>query len=170
MSTVLAQWNSLSPQQAAEEILSCCGSRAWAQAMAARRPIPNEAALLAACDKIWNNLPESDWLEAFGSHPRIGESQAPASASAQSAAWSKSEQQRFKEAVESVKAAIAAGNRLYEKKFGRTFIVCATGKPVTEILAILERRLQNDEATELREAVEQQRQITHLRLKKWLAS
>jgi 2-oxo-4-hydroxy-4-carboxy--5-ureidoimidazoline (OHCU) decarboxylase len=72
--------------------------------------------------------------------------------------------------VESVKAAIAAGNRLYEKKFGRTFIVCATGKPVTEILAILERRMQNDEATELREAVEQQRQITHLRLKKWLAS
>jgi 2-oxo-4-hydroxy-4-carboxy--5-ureidoimidazoline (OHCU) decarboxylase len=30
--------------------------------------------------------------------------------------------------------------------------------------------LQNDEATELREAAEEQRQIAHLRLKKWLAS
>jgi 2-oxo-4-hydroxy-4-carboxy-5-ureidoimidazoline decarboxylase len=30
--------------------------------------------------------------------------------------------------------------------------------------------MQNDEKTELREAAEQQRQITHLRLKKWLSS
>ena len=169
MSKVLARWNSLSPQQAADEILACCGSHAWARAMAARRPIPDEAALLAAGDQVWNNLPQSDWMEAFRSHPRIGESKAPASASRQSAAWSKSEQQMVTDAVESVKAAIAAGNRLYEKKFGRTFIVCAMGKPVTEILSILERRLQNDEATELHEAAEQQRQIAQIRLKKWLS-
>jgi 2-oxo-4-hydroxy-4-carboxy--5-ureidoimidazoline (OHCU) decarboxylase len=37
------------------------------------------------------------------------------------------------------------------------------------MLQILDRRLQNDAATELREAAEQQRQITHIRLKKWLS-
>jgi 2-oxo-4-hydroxy-4-carboxy--5-ureidoimidazoline (OHCU) decarboxylase len=46
--------------------------------------------------------------------------------------------------------------------------VCATGKSAAEVLQILERRLQNDAATELREAAEQQRQIIQIRLKKWL--
>ena len=38
------------------------------------------------------------------------------------------------------------------------------------MLDILRRRLHNDEATELEEAAEEQRQITNLRLKKWLAT
>jgi 2-oxo-4-hydroxy-4-carboxy-5-ureidoimidazoline decarboxylase len=36
------------------------------------------------------------------------------------------------------------------------------------MLAILERRMSNDDAAELHEAAEQQRQITQLRLRKWL--
>jgi 2-oxo-4-hydroxy-4-carboxy--5-ureidoimidazoline (OHCU) decarboxylase len=36
------------------------------------------------------------------------------------------------------------------------------------LLDILQRRLSNDEATELREAAEEQRKITNIRLKKWL--
>jgi OHCU decarboxylase len=167
---VLARWNGLQPDKAAEEILPCCGSKAWARGMATRRPILNEAALLAACDEVWTNLPESDWLEAFRSHPRIGDAHAPASAPAQSAAWSSAEQQKVGAACEDVKAALAAGNREYEKKFNRIFVVCATGKSAPQILDILRRRLQNDEKTELHEAAEQQRQIAHLRLKKWLYS
>jgi 2-oxo-4-hydroxy-4-carboxy-5-ureidoimidazoline decarboxylase len=115
-------------------------------------------------------LLESDWMEAFRSHPRIGESRSPASASAQSAAWSGEEQGRVGTAGEDVKAALAEGNRAYEQRFKRIFIVCATGKSAPEILKILRRRLQNNETTELREAAEQQRQIAHLRLKKWLSS
>jgi 2-oxo-4-hydroxy-4-carboxy-5-ureidoimidazoline decarboxylase len=69
-----------------------------------------------------------------------------------------------------MKIAIAEGNRMYEERFNRTFIVCATGKSAPEILEILRRRLQNDETAELREAAEQQRQIAELRLKKWLCS
>ncbi len=167
---VLAQWSDLQPDKAAEEVLPCCGSKAWAREMAARRPILNEAALLAACDEVWTNLPESDWLDAFRSHPRIGDSHAPASAPPKSAAWSSAEQQKVGAAGEDVKAALAADNREYEKKFNRIFIVCATGKSAPQILEILRRRLQNDEKTELREAAEQQRQIAHLRLRKWLSS
>jgi 2-oxo-4-hydroxy-4-carboxy-5-ureidoimidazoline decarboxylase len=38
------------------------------------------------------------------------------------------------------------------------------------MLAILETRMKNDAATELREAAEQQHQITQLRLHRWLES
>ena len=69
-----------------------------------------------------------------------------------------------------IRRALAKGNRTYEERFARIFIVCATGKSPTEMLEILQQRLQNDERTEFREAAEQQRQITQLRLKKWLHS
>ena len=168
MNDVLPRWNALNLQQAAEEILPCCGSKAWALGMAERRPLADEAMLLAAGDEVWAKLPESDWLEAFHSHPRIGESRAPAITAARSAAWSKEEQGRVSAAEEEIRIALAEGNRAYEEKFGRTFIVCATGKSPTEILGTLMKRLRNDRGTELREAAEQQRQITQLRLKKWL--
>jgi 2-oxo-4-hydroxy-4-carboxy-5-ureidoimidazoline decarboxylase len=124
--------------------------------------------LLAASDEIWRDLPESDWLEAFRSHPRIGESAAPPSAHRQSADWSAQEQRGVASAEEKVRIALAEGNREYERRFGRIFIVCATGKTPTAMLEALNRRLRNDAQAELREAAEQQRQITQLRLKKWL--
>jgi OHCU decarboxylase len=170
MTSVLMRWNELPAGEAAEEVLPCCGSKAWAQAMAARRPIPNEAALLATSDQVWTSLSESDWVEAFCSHPRIGESHTPASSSARSAAWSGEEQRRAGTANEDVKSALAEANRAYEQRFHRIFIVCANGKSAPEILEILRRRLQNDDTTELHEAAEQQRQIARLRLKKWLNS
>ena len=167
---VLARWNALRPEEAAENILPCCGSKVWARGMAACRPILNEAALLAACDQVWKSLPEPDWMEAFRSHPRIGESHSLAATPARSAAWSGEEQRSVGVSGEDVKVALAEGNRAYEQRFNRIFIVCATGKSAQEILEILRRRLQNDEKTELHEAAEQQRQIAHLRLNKWLSS
>jgi 2-oxo-4-hydroxy-4-carboxy-5-ureidoimidazoline decarboxylase len=168
MSNVLARWNFLPIAAAVDEILPCCGSRAWANGMTRRRPLPDEATLLAASDETWRSLAESDWLEAFRSHPRIGESQASKAASERSVAWSAQEQQNVVGADESVKIALAEGNREYERRFNRIFIICATGKSPAEILKILQRRMKNDEHTDLQEASEQQRQITQIRLKKWL--
>jgi 2-oxo-4-hydroxy-4-carboxy-5-ureidoimidazoline decarboxylase len=108
-------------------------------------------------------------LEAFESHPRIGDREKPAAATAQSAAWSAQEQSRAAASGDSLKQALANGNREYERKFGRIFIICATGKSAAEILEVLRRRLNNDEKVELHEAAEQQRQITQVRLRKWLA-
>jgi 2-oxo-4-hydroxy-4-carboxy-5-ureidoimidazoline decarboxylase len=170
MNDALARWNGLQFFEAAEEILPCCGSKAWARGVAARRPIHDEAALLITCDEIWKELPESDWMEAFRSHPRIGESRASASALAQSVSWSKTEQQRVSAADDEVKRALAEGNQAYEQRFKRIFIVCASGKSAIEILEILRRRLRNDDKTELQEAAEQQRQITRIRLRKWISS
>jgi 2-oxo-4-hydroxy-4-carboxy-5-ureidoimidazoline decarboxylase len=170
MNEVLARWNDIDSEEAAEEILSCCGSKSWARGMASQRPILDETGLLAACDQVWRNLAESDWIEAFNSHPRIGESHAQVSRPVKSAEWSGEEQGIVATAAEDVKFALAEGNRAYEERFHRIFIVCAAGKSAAEILEILRRRMRSDETTELLEAGEQQRKIAHLRLKKWLRS
>jgi 2-oxo-4-hydroxy-4-carboxy-5-ureidoimidazoline decarboxylase len=166
---VLSRWNLLPAGEAANEILPCCGSGAWARAMASHRPIQDIATLLATSDRIWRDLNAEDWLEAFRSHPRIGETRAPQESSAKSQNWSVQEQSRAGKSGDSLKRALAESNREYEQRFGRIFIICATGKSGEEILANLRQRLNNDDATELQEAAQQQRQITQLRLRKWLA-
>jgi len=165
---ILQHWNEVSRVEAVGELMACCGATAWGEMLANRRPFEDEASLLAASDEVWRSLSPRDWLEAFLSHPRIGESSAKAPLTAQSAAWSRQEQGKASSFDQEVKAALTAANLAYEEKFGHIFIVCATGKSAVEILAILRRRMQNDEDAELREAAEQQRQITQLRLKKWL--
>ena len=168
----LTRWNRLPADKAMQAILPCCASNAWAQEMVARRPFADEAALVAASNETWRGLKQSDWVEAFQSHPRIGESRpsspGPRSQTAQSVEWSAQEQQDVADAEAAVKVALADANREYERRFNRIFIVCATGKSAPEILEILRRRLKNDAETELREVAEQQRQITEIRLRKWL--
>jgi OHCU decarboxylase len=169
LSKALARWNALRQQEAEREILACCGSTAWAAAMASRRPMSEEAAVLAAADDIWCALGEEDWLESFRSHPRIGETRAEKRVAAQSSAWSEQEQQKATAADEAVLAALKWGNREYEEKFGRIFVVCATEKSAGKILEILRGRLHNDAAAELQQAAEEQRKIMHIRMKKWMA-
>jgi OHCU decarboxylase len=149
-------------------MLACCGSKRWADAMVALRPIASVAALSEAADRAWSTMQEADWLEAFACHPRIGERKVSIQAGEQSARWSRAEQARTSSASDRVLDEIAAGNERYEELFGFTYIVCATGKSAEEMLEILRRRLGSTRATELREAAEQQRQILQIRLGKWL--
>jgi OHCU decarboxylase len=169
MNDGLARWNRLSTDKAVAEILACCGSTAWARKLVERRPFTDADSLIRTSDEVWNKLSPADWNEAFSHHPRIGERQAPGKASAQSATWSREEQKFAAMADHSIEDALAKGNREYESRFGRTFIVCATGKSAPEMLDILHRRLRNDPETELRETAEEQRKITNLRIHKWLA-
>ena len=169
-SKVLDRWNSLDPATAAQEALPCCGSRTWAAAIASCRPIADEAALIEASTSIWLALPEEAWQEAFDSHPRIGQSLPQTSATEESLRLSELEQRAALSQDETIRLALKEANHRYEQKFGRIFIVCATGKTSAEMLSILEARMKNDAATELREAAEQQREITQLRLHRWLES
>jgi 2-oxo-4-hydroxy-4-carboxy-5-ureidoimidazoline decarboxylase len=169
MNKVLARWNSLDPDDAAREALPCCGSQAWAAALASRRPIADEASLIEVSSSVWLALPEKAWQDAFNSHPRIGQKHAQASTTGRSLRWSAQEQHMVSLEEDETRLALEEANQRYEQRFGRIFIVCATGKTSAKILAILKARLQNDVTTELRETVEQQRQITKLRLQKWLS-
>ena len=140
-------------------LLECCGSRAWARRMAQARPFENVAEAVDAGDEIWKGLEERDWLEACAAHPRIGERTSGNAAR---------EQAGTKGAPTEVREELARANREYEERFGHIFIVCASGKTAEEMLAICRARLHNDAATELATAAEQQRQITRIRLERYL--
>lgn len=160
--------NSLPPGDAVAELLKCCGSARWAERMAAERPFEVVAELLESTDRIWWELEPQDWLEAFSHHPKIGEKKAAATQSTDAARWSEQEQSGTRTADEELLAELSALNRAYEESFGFIFIVCASGKTTEEMIALLRERLHNDVDTELRVAAEEQRRITHLRLRKLL--
>jgi 2-oxo-4-hydroxy-4-carboxy-5-ureidoimidazoline decarboxylase len=147
------------------EILPCCGSRAWAQVLAGERPFQE----VLRCSRRPMNLerPEPRRLVGGVCEPPanrnrqcgkilcavagvVGSRQSGDLTAADSSSWR------------------AEANREYESKFRRIFITCATGKSAAEILENLQRRLNNEEPAEILEAAEQQRQITQLRLRKWL--
>lgn len=161
------EWlNALPPDDAAKELLKCCGSLRWAQTMAQHRPFHGTEELLRTGNEVWWSLDHADWLEAFRSHPKIGEKKAADAVSTQSQQWSGQEQAGVDDANEDTIDSLSQLNRAYEDRFGFIFIVCATGKSAGEMLAILRERLRNDIDAELPIAATEQAKITELRLKK----
>jgi OHCU decarboxylase len=166
----LESLNSLPHNEAAKALLQCCGSKLWAERMAEMRPYPSLDVALANANDVWRSLQKDDWLEAFRSHPKIGEKKAADPVSNKSRQWSGQEQAGISNASRETVDALAALNRAYEQKFGFIFIICATGKTSDEMLAALRKRIANDAATELPIAAREQSKITELRLKKLLSS
>ena len=161
------EWlNSMPDDGAFKEFLSCCGSKQWANQMVSARPFDNFDQLKKQGRDVWWKLEAVDWLEAFRSHPRIGERKAEASASQKAQQWSGQEQSGVRDASRKTLDSIAELNLEYEAKFGYIFIVCATGKSSEDMLAILRQRLENEPDDELRVAAGEQSKITELRLEK----
>jgi OHCU decarboxylase len=169
ISAPLTSLNSLSDTGAQQQFLKCCGSRLWAEQMAAARPFGSVANLHAAADRIWWSLDSEAWLEAFRSHPKIGGKKAAAPTAATAQKWSEDEQSGVRGSAQQTLDELAQSNQAYEEKFAYIFIVCASGKSSEEMLAILRERLENDPDDELRIAAAEQAQITKLRLDKLLA-
>jgi 2-oxo-4-hydroxy-4-carboxy-5-ureidoimidazoline decarboxylase len=163
----LAEFNALPSPKAESALMDCCGSARWAAGVASHRPYANVDALHKSADSVWWKLERADWLEAFSHHPQIGDK--PASGSESARQWAAGEQAGARGATDDVKTRLARANRAYFEKFGYIYIVCATGKTAEGMLAILNQRLQNDLASEISVAAEQQRLITRIRLDKLLA-
>lgn len=166
----VARLNALPAGEAEAELRTCCGSREWARRMSALRPFADLAGVLEAADEVWWSLDRAEWLEAFRSHPRIGERRAEAPRTGREEGWSRGEQSGMDAAAEETRRALAEGNRAYEARFGHVYLVCATGKSAEEMFALLRERLSNDPGAELRVAAGEQEKITRLRLRKLLAS
>jgi 2-oxo-4-hydroxy-4-carboxy-5-ureidoimidazoline decarboxylase len=161
----LSGLNALPPHEAAEQLRACCGSSRWVEAMLARRPFEGVEDLLAAADEAWRATGPQDWAEAFAHHPRIGERHAAAPVSATAGAWSAGEQGVAAGSGAAARAALAEANEAYERRFGRSYIVCAAGRSAEEMLADLAARMRNDPDRERAIAAEEQRKITRLRLR-----
>lgn len=158
--------NQLPRDEAAAEFAECCGSKRWAETMTERRPFERVEDLTQTASDVWWSLKHDDWLEAFRSHPKIGEKKAAETISTQSQQWSGQEQSGMRNAGDDTIETLAQLNREYEQKFGYIFIICATGKSADEMLALLRQRIGNDPDTELPIAAAEQAKITELRLKK----
>ena len=65
--------NALPPAARAEALATYCGATAWVAALNQQFPFATAEALYAEADRIWQNLTEADWREAFTYHPKIGD-------------------------------------------------------------------------------------------------
>jgi len=151
------------------DLIKCCGSTAWAEKLSKQSPFSSLEELKSASDRIWFSLSEDDWKEAFSHHPKIGDVENLEKKFASTSVWAEGEQSGVKVADEKILHELKEKNDEYEKKFGYIFIVCATGKSASEMLSMLNTRLINNPAFEIRVAAEEQNKITHLRLEKLFA-
>ena len=63
-----------------------------------------------------------------------------------------------------IREQLEEGNRRYEERFGRVFLIRAAGRSAEEILAVLNRRLENTAEDELAATAAALREIAMLRL------
>jgi OHCU decarboxylase len=160
----LARLNAL-PATAAEAALrEVCGAPGWARAVAAARPFADGAALVTVAASAWDGLTPEAWVEGFAAHPRIGEDRPVAGGDA--SRWSRAEQAGVAATKDLIRAGLAAAQRAYERRFGWTYIVCATGRTAEEMLADVRARLANDPDVEIAVAAGEERRIGQLRLER----
>lgn len=166
----LAELNALSAEQANFAFTQCCTASLWVQAMVAARPFESIEQCQQQALVFWQGLGESDFLEAFEGHPKIGDVSNLRAKYAHTKALASGEQSAVSEADEATIQALAEGNQQYQDQNGFIFIVCATGKSAAEMLSLLQARLANNREQELTIAAEQQSQITAIRINKLLSS
>ncbi|BDS11308.1 2-oxo-4-hydroxy-4-carboxy-5-ureidoimidazoline decarboxylase [Aureispira anguillae] len=161
--------NQLSLPELEDKLEQCCAASKWFKNLAAEFPFSDQKALENAADKIWSDCSESDYLEAFLGHPKIGDVNSLAKKFEATKQWAGNEQELVDGAAMDVIEALAQGNADYEARFGFIFIVFATGKTAKQMLDLLLKRLPNDRASELKIAAAEQHKITKLRIQKLLA-
>ena len=160
--------NTLTPSEANEQFKLCCGASNWVEKMNQNRPFQNKNEVYQQAESIWFSLSSEDWLEAFTHHPKIGDIDSLRKKFHNTKSISKNEQSGVNDAEKSTLNDLAKSNQLYEDKFGFIFIVCATGKPADQMLALIKMRLNKNAETEMQNAAKEQNKITQLRLEKLL--
>ena len=116
MAETLDAFNAAPPDAAERDVLACCASTRFADAIAGGRPYRGPAALQAAMDDSFAALSWGDIVEGMNAHPRIGERSAAGSPSA-------AEQSGAATASQEVRQGLAEGNLAYEKRFGHAFLI-----------------------------------------------
>src|SRR5207237_6054681 len=105
--------NSLDDNQLREALLKCSGSPVWSERMTRLRPFSDAEDLIEKSSRVWEKLSRQDWLDAFSSHPKIGDI---------TTAWASDEQSGVCSASEETLKSLAEGNVNYEQRFGHIFI------------------------------------------------
>ena len=138
----------------------------WADFLAATRPYADVGELEAAMVSASATITDAELEQALARHPRIGER---ADAAQHDAEHSTREQSGVDRADADVVRRLEDGNRAYEERFGRVFIVRAAGRSGPEILDHLRHRLDNTDEAERAATIDQLTQIAVLRMKEALS-
>lgn len=152
----LARFNALSPEAARSALLHCCGSRRWAQRVAAHRPYPDSGALLAAADEASYDLSQADLSEAlaFEFPPELEPGASYAAL-----------------------LALDAAHAEYERTFGHAFVICLDGhtpeEQADQLLGAIRRRMSLEIDEERAISADELRRVAQSRLSDlthWLTS
>lgn len=157
--------NALPFNEAKTRFFDICHCERWAEAMCHERPFNSDATCFKTAQQLWNNASEAEILESTLGHKRIGDLEALRNKYSQN---TQQEQGQVLQAPEEVLVKLHQLNNAYYKKFGFIFIVCATGKPASEMLRLIEQRIVNSREQEIQQILVEQAKITHIRLQKLL--
>ena len=151
----------LTEDELREGLAACLHVPRWVDDVVARAPYASMAELVEVARAAATPLSAAEIDQSLADHPRIGER---ASGSSAAARLSRSEQTSSSSEDAALAEALAAGNRAYEEKFGRIFLIRAAGRSRPEILSELNHRLTLDLDDELAVVAEELRDIALLRI------
>ncbi len=156
----LDDFNAASANDAAEVLRPCLDIPRWIDEIVRARPFESLSALTAFAAAAAPDFSDDELDAALAHHPRIGE---PPAGTTTEAGLSRQEQSGV-DGAGGTADRIAAGNRAYEEKFGRVFLIRAAGRSAEDILAALQERLGHTPEEERPVIAGQLREIALFRL------
>lgn len=163
----LESFNLAGRDEARDLLRQCVDIDRWVDQLADARPFADVADVVAVARTAADPWTPAEIDGALAHHPRIGERAAGSGTQAQ---LSRSEQAGVDPTDTGIADALLDGNRAYEDKFGRVFLIRAAGRSAAEILQALTARLENSPDDEIGVVAEQLREIALLRLEGALQS
>ena len=162
----LAAFNEMAGDEARSRMLTWLDVPRWAEDVLAGRPYAHLGELEDAMVAAAATMTDDELERALARHPRIGER---ADATRHEAAHSTREQAGVERGDADLARRLEEGNRAYEERFGRVFIIRAAGRSGPEILHQLRLRLDNTDEAERAMTIDQLTQIAVLRMKEALS-
>ena len=126
----------------------CCGGAAWVRAVMRAAPFRDDAELLAAVDRAFDELSVDEWKETLATT----RARAPEKGEA------------------ATREAARMALRLYEERFGHAFVAVLSGDTADELLMRVRIRLGNEPDHEWRLTREEQRRLVRQRVQQLLTT
>lgn len=128
-------------------LTECCGA-AWVSTLMRAAPFRDDAELLAAADRAFDELSDDEWRETLASTRARPSEKGDAP----------------------TREAVRMALRLYEERFGHAFVAVMSGDTADELLMRVRIRLGNEPDHEWRLTREEQRRLVRLRVQRLLAA
>jgi OHCU decarboxylase len=141
----LAKFNELSDIDCLSLLRSFLDVQSWAIQLCNARPYAALDDLIAAAAAQGAGITPAEVVGALDRHPRIG---ARLSDGSRESAWSAREQAGV-QGDDAAAADLAAGNAVYEARFGFIYLVRAAGRSARELVDLLHSRLDNERDDEI---------------------